>query len=257
MIPLSDDNPTVRPPVMTILLLATIGVVWVVVQGAGFDQIALAMSVCNLGLVPGELSGAAALGTSIPLTRDLVCVVDADPLNWATPVISIFLHGGWAHLLGNALFFWVFGNNIEDVMGRGRFVLFFLVCGVAAAAAHVLVQPGSPVPTVGASGAVSGIMGAYLVLFPRVRVRMLFIFMIFFKIIPLPAWLVLLWWFGLQVVLGLPDLAGAGDMGGGVAVWAHVGGFVAGVALIRLFLRADLVARRRSMLLRRGLLDAV
>jgi membrane associated rhomboid family serine protease len=128
---------------------------------------------------------------------------------------------------------------------------------VAAAAAHVLVQPGSPVPTVGASGAVSGIMGAYLVLFPRVRVRMLFIFMIFFKIIPLPAWLVLLWWFGLQVVLGLPDLAGAGDMGGGVAVWAHVGGFVAGVALIRLFLRADLVARRRSMLLRRGLLDAV
>jgi membrane associated rhomboid family serine protease len=257
MIPLSDDNPTVRPPVMTILLLATIGVVWVVVQGAGFDQIALAMSVCNLGLVPGELSGAAALGTSIPLTRDLVCVVDADPLNWATPVISIFLHGGWAHLLGNALFFWVFGNNIEDVMGRGRFVLFFLVCGVAAAAAHVLVQPGSPVPTVGASGAVSGIMGAYLVLFPRVRVRMLFIFMIFFKIIPLPAWLVLLWWFGLQVVLGLPDLAGAGDLGGGVAVWAHVGGFVAGVALIRLFLRADLVARRRSMLLRRGLLDAV
>jgi membrane associated rhomboid family serine protease len=257
MIPLSDDNPTVRPPVMTILLLATIGVVWVVVQGAGFDQIALAMSVCNLGLVPGELSGAAALGTSIPLTRDLVCVVDADPLNWATPVISIFLHGGWAHLLGNALFFWVFGNNIEDVMGRGRFVLFFLVCGVAAAAAHVLVQPGSPVPTVGASGAVSGIMGAYLLLFPRVRVRMLFIFMNFFKISPVPAWLVLLWWLGLQVVLGLPDLAGAGDMGGGVAVWAHVGGFVAGVALIRLFLRADLVARRRSMLLRRGLLDAV
>ncbi len=256
MIPLSDDNPTVRPPVMTILLLATMGVVWVVVQGAGFDHEALAMSVCNLGLVPGELSGAAALGTSIPLTRDLVCVVDADPLNWATPVLSIFLHGGWGHLLGNALFFWVFGNNIEDVMGRGRFLLFFLICGVAAALAHVLVQPGSPVPTVGASGAVSGVMGAYLVLFPRVRVRMLFIFLIFFRVIPLPAWLVLAWWFGLQVLMGLPDLAGAGDFGGGVAVWAHVGGFVAGVVLIRVFERRDLVAQRRSMLLRRGLLDA-
>lgn len=257
MIPLSDDNPTVRPPVMTILLLLAMGVVWLVVQQGGFDQTELAMSVCNLGLVPAELSGAAPVGTSIPLTRELACVVDAEPINWATPVISIFLHGGWAHVLGNALFLWVFGNNIEDVMGRGRFLLFFLICGVAAAAAHVAVQPASPVPTVGASGAVSGVMGAYLVLFPRVRVRMLFIFVIFFRVIPLPAWLVLLWWFGLQLLMGLPDLAGAGDLGGGVAVWAHVGGFVAGALLIRLFERGDLVARRRSMLLRRGLLDAV
>ena len=257
MIPLSDDNPTVRPPVMTILILAAIVSVWLLVQGGGFNPTELAMSVCNLGLVPAELSGAAPLGTSIPLTRELVCVVDAEPLNWATPVISIFLHGGWAHLLGNALFFWVFGNNIEDVMGRGRFLLFFLICGVAAAAAHVFVQPASPVPTVGASGAVSGVMGAYLVLFPRVRVRMLFIFVFFFRVIPLPAWLVLLWWFGLQVLMGLPELARAGDLTGGVAVWAHVGGFVAGVLLIRLFERRDLVARRRSMLLQRGLLDAV
>ena len=257
MIPLSDDNPTVRPPVMTILILAAIVTVWLVVQGGGLDSTVLAMSVCNLGLVPAELSGAAPVGTSIPLTRELACVVDAEPLNWATPVISIFLHGGWAHLLGNALFFWVFGNNIEDVMGRGRFLVFFLICGVAAAVAHVLVQPASPVPTVGASGAVSGVMGAYLVLFPRVRVRMLFIFVVFFRVIPLPAWLVLLWWFGLQLLMGLPDLARAGDLGGGVAVWAHVGGFVAGVLLIRLFERGDLVARRRSMLLQRGLLDAV
>lgn len=257
MIPISDDNPTVRPPVMTILLLAAMTVVWVVVQGAGFDETTLAMSVCNLGLVPAELSGAAPLGTSIPLTRDLACVVDAEPLNWATPLISVFLHGGWGHLLGNALFFWVFGNNIEDVMGRGRFLFFFLICGVAASIAHVLVQPGSPVPTVGASGAVSGVMGAYLVLFPKVRVRMLFIFLIFFKVIPLPAWLVLAWWFGLQLLMGLPDLVGVREVGGGVAVWAHVGGFAAGVLLIRAFERADLVARRRTMLLRRGLLDAI
>jgi membrane associated rhomboid family serine protease len=257
MIPLSDDNPTVRLPLMTILLLAAMGAVWVAVQGAGFDQRMLAMSVCNLGLVPGELSGMAELGTAIPITRDLNCVVDADPLRWATPVISIFLHGNWMHLLGNALFFWVFGNNIEDVMGKGRFLVFFLVCGIAAAVAHILVQPASPVPTVGASGAVSGVMGAYLVLFPRVRVRMLFIFLIFFRIIPIPAWLVLAWWFGLQLLMALPRLGGAGEMTGGVAVWAHVGGFLAGVLLIRLFERPDLVEVRRSMLLRRGLLTAI
>jgi membrane associated rhomboid family serine protease len=257
MIPISDDNPTVRIPVMTILLLAGMFVVWVVVQGAGFTESTLAMSVCNLGLVPAELSGAAPVGTSIPLTRDLACVVDADPMRWMTPIYSIFLHGGWGHLLGNALFFWVFGNNIEDVMGRGRFLVFFLICGVAAAVAQILVNPASPVPMVGASGAVSGVMGAYLVLFPQVRVRMLFIFLVFFRVFPLPAWIVLLWWFGLQLLLGLPELGAPADVGGGVAVWAHVGGFVAGAVLIRLFERKELVSRRRSMLLQRGLLRSV
>jgi membrane associated rhomboid family serine protease len=257
MIPLSDDNPTVRVPVMTILLLAAMLSAWVIVQGAGFDHTTLAMSVCNLGLVPAELTGAAPLGTSIRITRELNCVVDAEPSNWLSPVVSIFLHGSWTHLLGNALFFWVFGNNIEDVMGRGRFLVFFLLCGIAAAAVHVLIQPASPIPTVGASGAVSGVMGAYLVLFPKVRVRMLFFFLIFFRILPLPAWIVLLWWFGLQVLIGLPDLAAIPRAGGGVAVWAHVGGFVAGAGLIRFFQRAALVDRRRSMLLQRGLLDAV
>ncbi len=256
MIPVSDDNPTVRVPVATILLLVAMLSSWLIIQGGGFDFTTLAMSVCNLGLVPAELTGAAPLGTSIPLTRDLSCVVDAEVTNWLTPVFSMFLHGSWAHLLGNALFFWVFGNNIEDVMGRGRFLVFFLVCGLAAAATHVLLAPGSAVPTVGASGAVSGVMGAYLVLFPRVRVRMLFIFVILFRVIPLPAWLVLLWWFGLQVLLGLADRAMPQADTGGVAVWAHVGGFVAGVLLIRMFLRPDLVERRRAMLLRLGLLDA-
>jgi membrane associated rhomboid family serine protease len=257
MIPLSDDNPTIRVPVVTILLLAAMGSAWLIVQGGGFDFTTLAMSVCNLGLVPAELTGAAPLGTSIPLTRELNCVVDAEPLNWLSPLTSMFLHGSWAHLLGNGLFLWVFGNNVEDVMGRLRFLAFYLICGLAAGAAHVFVDPASPIPTVGASGAISGMMGAYLVLFPRVRVRMLFIFIVFFRVIPLPAWLVLLWWFGLQVLLGVPDLAGMPREGGGVAVWAHVGGFVAGALLVRLFERPDLVAQRRSMLLRRGLLDAV
>ncbi len=242
---------------MTILLIGAMLSAWLIVQGGGLDLANLAFSICNLGLVPAELTGALPLGSSIPLTRDFVCVVDAEPTNWLTPVLSIFLHGSWAHLLGNALFFWVFGNNIEDVTGRGRFLVFFLVCGIAAAAVHVLLEPASAIPTVGASGAVSGIMGAYLMLFPRVRVRMLFIFVVFFRVVPLPAWLVLLWWFGLQVLLGLVDAASGAPATGGVAVWAHVGGFLAGVLLVRLFERADLVARRRSMLLRHGLLDEV
>ncbi len=257
MIPLSDDNPTVRLPVMTILLLAAIASAWVILQGAGFDHEALAMSVCNLGMVPGELTGKAPLGSSVPLTRTLLCVVDAEPLNWLSPISSMFLHGSWAHLLGNGLFLWVFGNNVEDVMGRGRFLLFYLLCGLAAAAVHVLVQPASAVPTVGASGAISGAMGAYLVLFPRVRVRMLFVFVVFWRVLPMPAWAVLLWWFALQVLLGLPDLAAVASARGGVAVWAHVGGFIAGAALVRLFQRADLTAQRRAMLLRNGLLDDI
>ncbi len=239
---------------MTILLLAAMLSAWLIVQGGGFNLTNLAFSICNLGLVPAELTGALPLGSSIPLTRDFVCVVDSEPTNWLTPVLSIFLHGSWAHLLGNALFFWVFGNNIEDVMGRARFLVFFLLCGIAAAAVHVVLQPDSAIPTVGASGAVSGVMGAYLVLFPKVRVRMLFIFVILFRVIPLPAWLVLIWWFALQLVLGLADAASGAPNTGGVAVWAHVGGFAAGVLLIRLFERRDLVERRRAMLLHRGLL---
>jgi membrane associated rhomboid family serine protease len=257
MIPLSDDNPTVRLPVMTILILSGMVVSWLLIQGGGFDSRVLVMSVCNLGMVPGELTGQAPLGFGVPIAPGLACVVDQEPINWATPVISMFLHGSWMHLLGNALFFWVFGNNIEDVMGRGRFVAFYLICGLAAAAAHVAVDPGSPIPTVGASGAVSGVMGAYLVLYPAVRVRMLFIFIVFFKVIPLPAWVVLLWWLALQLLIGLPQLGAQGELTGGVAVWAHIGGFVAGAFLIRLFEEPELVARRRAILLQRGLLRPI
>lgn len=256
MIPLSDDNPTVRPPVMTVLILVAMFAVWVIVQGAGFDD-RLVRSVCTLGFVPGELTGLAPLNSGVPIAPGLFCAVDHQPINWLTPVLSMFLHGGWEHLIGNALFLWVFGNNIEDVMGAPRFLAFYLICGLAAVAAHVAVDPSSPVPTVGASGAISGVMGAYLVLFPRVRVRMLFIFVILFRVIPLPAWLVLVWWLALQVLIGLPRIAGVGDLAGGIAVWAHVGGFVAGVLLIRVFVRPDLVGRRRAMLLQRGLLASV
>ncbi len=243
MIPLSDDNPTLRTPVVTYLLLGAIGATWVFLQGAGLNPGALAASVCNLGLVPGELTGLARVGAGVPIGPDMACLVDDLPINRLTPLTSMFLHGGWGHLLGNCLFFWVFGNNVEDSMGRLRFLVFYVVCGLAAAAAQVLVDPASPIPMVGASGAISGVMGAYLLLYPRVRVNMLFIIFIIIRIIPLPAWLVLLWWFFLQLITGLPQLNQM-DSQGGVAVWAHVGGFVAGLVLVKLFENRELTSRR-------------
>ncbi len=245
MIPLGDDHPTLRTPVMTYLILATMVGVWIFVQGAGFDEQKLAASICNLGLVPGEITHLARLGTAVPLGDGWACVVDNEPINALTPLISMFLHGGWGHLLGNALFFWVFGNNVEDSMGRIRFLAFYLLCGLAAAATHILVQAGSPVPTVGASGAISGVLGAYLVLYPKVRVRMLFFFILFFKVIPIPAWVVLLWWFAWQLISGLPELTSMRpEVSSGVAVWAHIGGFLAGIILVKFFENEKLVARR-------------
>jgi membrane associated rhomboid family serine protease len=169
-------------------------------------------------------------------------------INVWTPVTSMFLHGGWGHLLGNLLFFWVFGNNIEDSMGRVRFLVFYLLCGLIAAGSHVLLDPTSPVPTVGASGAISGVLGAYLILYPQVRVRMLFWFLLFIRVFRVPAWAVLLWWFFWQVVSGLPQLMTLDrEVSGGVAVWAHIGGFVAGVILVKLFVNKDLHRRRLAM----------
>jgi membrane associated rhomboid family serine protease len=158
----------------------------------------------------------------------------------------MFLHGSWGHILGNALFFWVFGNNIEDSMGPFRFLVFYLLCGLIAVGAHIALAATSPVPTVGASGAISGIMGAYLVLYPKARVNLLFWIVIFVKIIPVPAWGALLWWFAWQIIAGLPQLSPVRpDTSGGVAVWAHIGGFVAGLVLVKLFENPVLVAKRR------------
>ncbi|HVX39530.1 MAG TPA: rhomboid family intramembrane serine protease [Gemmatimonadaceae bacterium] len=258
MIPLSDENPTLHTPIMTWLLLGTMFAVWLVVQGGGFDQVQLATSICNLGMIPGEITHRAPVGSFVPLTSNLVCAVDRDRINILTPIISIFLHGGWSHILGNAIFFWVFGNNIEDSMGPGRFLVFFLLCGVIAAATHILILPDSPVPTVGASGAISGIMGAYLVLYPKVKVNMLFIFIIFFKVFAIPAWIVLIYWFGLQVLSGLPELSSVRpDVSSGVAVWAHIGGFIAGMVLIKLFENPRLVAQRTAIREQRRWLSTV
>jgi membrane associated rhomboid family serine protease len=248
MFPLSDENPTVRTPITTYVLIAVIVGVWVLVQGAGLDQEALAVSVCNLGMVPGEISRQAPLGTAVPLGPGMVCVVDDLAINTWTPITSMFLHGGWGHLLGNLLFFWVFGNNVEDSMGRVRFLVFYLLCGLIAAGSHIVLDPRSPIPTVGASGAISGVLGAYLILYPRVRVRMLFWFLLFIRVFRVPAWAVLLWWFFWQVVAGLPQLMTVNrEVSGGVAVWAHIGGFIAGVVLVKLFVNEELHRRRLAI----------
>jgi membrane associated rhomboid family serine protease len=241
MIPISDDNPTLRFPIVTVLILAAIGATWLFVQGAGLNPIQLSASVCNLGLVPGELTGRARVGTAVPLGMGLACVVDRERINILTPVISMFLHGGWAHLLFNCLFLWVFGNNVEDSMGRARFVVFYLVCGLAAALAQIAIDPASPVPMVGASGAISGVLGAYLILYPRVRVQ---VFVGFF-LMRLPAYFVLLMWIGMQLLAGLPQVTSLRSAtASGVAVWAHIGGFFAGVVLVKLFENPELVAAR-------------
>ena len=250
MIPISDDLPTLKTPLVTYAIVAITAAVWLLYQRAGFNDLALAGSVCDLGMVPGELTGEAPVGQAVPMARDpatgrvLSCVVDNLSINVLTPLTSMFLHGGWGHILANMLFLWVFGNNVEDSMGHARFLLFYIICGLAAAATHVFLNPTSPIPTVGASGAISGVMGAYLLLYPRARVRMLFFFILIF-IRQLPAWLVLVWWFALQVLTGLPELMTINrEASGGVAVWAHVGGFIAGASLVKLFENKALILRR-------------
>jgi membrane associated rhomboid family serine protease len=248
MIPIGDENQTVRTPLMTYALLGGILASWFLIQGAGFDATTLTASVCNLGLVPGEVTRQATVGSGIQVAEGMACVVDRDPINLLTPLTSMFLHGGWGHLLGNCMFLWVFGNNVEDSMGRLRFLAFYLLCGLAAAAAQVAVYPASPVPMVGASGAISGVLGGYLLLYPKVRVRVLFILVIFIQVVRVPAFVVLLLWIGYQVVMSLPELMAIDpDASSGVAVFAHIGGFVAGLLLVKLFSRSDYVAEHRRL----------
>jgi len=229
MFPYRDDNPTVRTPVVTIAIIVLCMLTWIVLQGAGSER-KVAESVCNLGLVAGELTGLAPPGSGTPLGPDEYCVVERGPA-YSHLFTSMFLHGGWMHLLGNMWFLWLFGNNIEDAMTRPRFVVFYLTCGLAAAAMQVWSNPASAVPMIGASGAISGVMGAYLVLFPRVKVYTILPLGFFATTFALPAWAMLIYWALLQL------LGGLGAAEGGVAFWAHVGGFLAGILLVKLFAR--------------------
>jgi membrane associated rhomboid family serine protease len=214
MIPLRDENPTRSVAVVTIVLIA--------LNAAAFlyelslpTQRSLNAFFADFALIPAAI-------TQTP-------GVEA----YRSVLTSMFLHGGWLHLIFNMLFLWIFGNNIEDSVGHFKFVIFYLLCGIAAAAAQVATQPDSLVPMIGASGAVSGVLGAYLLLFPRARVLTLIPIWIFIRLVYLPAWLLLIVWFALQLLSGAATVGR--QTGGGVAFWAHIGGFVAGMILIPVF----------------------
>lgn len=213
-VPLYDDNPTVREPIVTYLLigLCTGAFLW---QLGHNERVVL----FGYGMIPAELFGL----WHPPRGYQVV-----PP--WATLLTSMFLHGGWFHLVGNMLFLWIFGNNIEDVLGRGRYLLFYLCCGVAAALTQAFSNYDGHVPMVGASGAIAGVLGAYLLLYPRANVHVFIWIVIFFRIINIPAWILLGLWFAMQLVSGLARAPGTP----GVAFWAHVGGFVTGVGLVLL-----------------------
>ncbi len=164
MIPYRDENETQRTAIITLTIIALNVLIWIVVQGAG-SPVPLARSVCELGLIPGELTGSLRVGARLNMGDGLVCTIDPGR-QFSHIFTSMFLHASWMHLLGNMWFLWLFGNNIEDSMGRLRFIVFYILSGLAAAAGQVATSPGSAIPMVGASGAISGVMGGYLLLYP-------------------------------------------------------------------------------------------
>ena len=212
MLPIRDHNPSGRTPYVVYALMALNIGVYLTYIGQP-DQVVLQDVFLDWALIPARLSQGGGIETL---------------------VTSTFLHGGLMHLAGNMLFLWIFGDNLEDEMGHLRFLAFYMACGIGAGLIHFLAAPLSPVPTVGASGAIAGVMGAYLLLFPKARVDILIILVIFVRIIAIPAWLMLGLWLGMQFLGGL----GADPDGGGVAYWAHAGGFMIGLALtVPLWLR--------------------
>jgi len=206
MFPFRDHNPSTTTPYVTWALIAINVIVFLISMPFAENEVMLAAFYDDWAMVPARIAQG----------QDLHGIFT-----------SMFLHAGIMHIFGNMLFLWIFGDNLEDVMGHLGFLLFYILSGVAAALTHLAADFGSPIPTVGASGAIAGVMGGYLLLFPRARVDVLFIFIIILRIIPVPAWLMLGLWFGLQVFNGV----GTDASQGGVAYWAHAGGFVAGLAL--------------------------
>ncbi|MCP5153077.1 MAG: rhomboid family intramembrane serine protease [Ectothiorhodospiraceae bacterium] len=223
MIPLRDDNPTRATPLVSRAVLVACVVVFL--WQASLDAARADAVVLALGTIPAVLFEHARLAPGLELVPP-----------WASVLTSMFLHGGWMHLIGNMLFLWIFGDNVEDSTGHGRFAMFYLLCGVAAVLAQSLPDTHSRVPMIGASGAISGVLGAYVLLFPHARVLVLVPLGLFSQVVTLPAVVVLGLWFVLQFVQSV--LAPAG--GSGVAFAAHIGGFLAGMALIPIFKRREI-----------------
>jgi membrane associated rhomboid family serine protease len=237
LFPLKDNIPTLRFPVVTVTLIAVNAFVYFFLQGG------------LLGLPDGGASG----DWPVPTYAEIPCELTGDdPCRTApggpSPIVTVFtamfMHGSILHIGGNMLFLWIFGNNVEDSMGPVKFLLFYLLGGIAAAALQIAIGPGSEIPNLGASGAVAGVLGGYLLLFPRARVITVIFIIFFFTIVELPALLILGFWFVQQVLFGYFDLNSAGEEGG-VAYFAHVGGFVFGLLAIKLF--ADERKRRAQI----------
>jgi membrane associated rhomboid family serine protease len=236
VIPLKDDIPTRRFPIVTVLIIVACTLVYF-----GFEHGGLTLGqsgerkVVKYGAIPYEISHpgkeCAAEG------QQVVCPgpPQKQPATWITLFTSMFMHGGLLHLGGNMLFLWIFGNNIEDSMGRPRFVVFYLLGGLAALFGQTVIDPNSPAPTVGASGAIAAVLGGYALLYPRARVITVIIIIFFFTVVELPALLVLAVWFAIQVFYGASQLGQPVGGSGGVAYFAHIGGFLFGLALIKLF----------------------
>ncbi|WP_158971045.1 rhomboid family intramembrane serine protease [Chachezhania sediminis] len=206
MFPIRDHNPSGRTPYVVYALIAANVLIFLSYVNLMGNERALQSFFFDWALIPARLETGSGYGTLLS---------------------SMFLHGGFMHLAGNMLFLWVFGDNLEDQMGHGGFALFYLACGIGAGLVHVLFSPGSIVPTVGASGAIAGVMGGYLLLYPKARVDLLLILIVIIRIIPVPAWIVLAVWFAMQFVGSIGSDAAAG----GIAYWAHTGGFVVGFLL--------------------------
>lgn len=221
MIPLQDDNPTELTPLVTITFIGICMLAFL--YQASLPPPHAETLVFQYGAIPALLFGRA----------DLPPAIDVGIPAYATLLTSMFMHGGWMHLIGNMLYLWIFGNNVEDVMGHARFVVFYVTCGILAALCHALTDPTSTIPMVGASGAISGVLGAYILLFPRAHVL---VFMPGIGMMRVAAGVVLGLWFVMQLLSGGMSI---GSSGGGVAFFAHIGGFVAGMVLIGVFKRPD------------------
>jgi membrane associated rhomboid family serine protease len=216
MIPLRDSNPSGTVPVVTILLIVINSIIWLyeVSLGVRVDRFIIEYGLIPFRFIhPYRFAGGFTDNSLVPL------------------ISSIFIHAGWLHVIGNMWFLWIFGDNVEDRLGHIKYLIFYLVCGLGSSLIHVFFNLGSQIPTVGASGAISGVLGAYLISFPHARIYTLLIIVVIFRFVELPAFVFLIIWFAFQFLSIASQIGAKGDVGG-VAYWAHMGGFVVGILLL-------------------------
>ncbi len=236
MIPLKDNNPTRNIPVATIAIIAINVLVFLYELALG-DR--LNLFIASWGTTPYEIVHNVDLVNPVRYGQTIIYHMPGPSPIYLTILSSMFMHAGFVHIAGNMLYLWIFGNNIEDIMGPFRFVIFYLICGVGASLAHILSGPNSQIPSIGASGAIAGVLGAYLLLFPRARVLTLLFLGYFIRLVEIPALYVLGFWIIIQFFSGILSLTASVEQGGGVAWFAHIGGFVVGLALVRLFQKQE------------------